>query len=146
MENNLDIIKELRELLELSIKKVISIVPQKYNSNLMNNLNTLEFDTEFDFSNSPSNINPSQCNYCLYIVHENKIIITKEYYNSIKKAYPNDYKEMLLYSIEHELLHMASAYYNKETNEIHSGFDSKDKLPEERTLTEGLTDYLALAS
>ena len=125
------------EILEL-IKLLEKVIPEKYRTNLYNNLKTLIVleveQEELDGKNVPANYDALTNTIKINYSHE-----------SIKD---NEKKKRAV--IFHELVHMASSHYDKENNIVYSGFHKIDLNNETNNfglgLTEGFTEYLATST
>lgn len=149
--------KELKykdEILLPLLEYLESIIPQECIHDLYQNLSTLKIDYHFDsdfLDEKMVDIHSLQMGS--YHVIENKIEVTKaglkfiwEYfhdYSDFKKLFGNEVGVVLL----HELCHMVSSRYDKESNMIMCGFDvysaSDDFETIHRGLTEGMTEFVS---
>ena len=128
------------------------IIPEKCKSNFYNNLKTLQIDLNLDVELKNDNEKSSYITSGGYNTKNNKISMNPENINILKTISkdtndPNTFfwknfnKDLL-----HELFHMASSNYDKETEISLCGFD---KYPVDniydlnRGLTEGMTEVLS---
>lgn len=122
------------------------IIPEKFRSNFYNNLKTLQIDMNLDDE-------PEEKSYTTsgeYNVRDNKIVIMDVKRLKKMSEFANDantfFWKHLNHDLLHELFHMASCHYDKETGISLCGFD---KYPDNDTydsnigLTEGMTEVLA---
>ena len=137
--------EELNELFKEAIVKVFLVVPDQYKSNLIKNMESLKIDFHGDNS-----INNKQLSFCHYSPTNNKITITEGFLDEVKKSNASNYREIVIHTIAHELIHMSSFYSDKDNNKYACGLcklemengqligDELDYL----VLTEGITDLL----
>lgn len=128
------------------------IIPEKCKSNFYNNLKTLQIELNLDVELKNDNEN----SFCItsgeYNTKDNKISMNPENIKNLKTISkdtndPNTFfwknftKDLL-----HELFHMASSNYDKETGISLCGFDkypSNNIYDSNRGLTEGMTEVLS---
>jgi len=131
------------------IQEIESIIPKEASNNFYKNLSTLKI--EIKKGEETQSTVGSSIRTCSYNPLENKIKISQEYIeyiselveeNIIQSAEPH-----IIQAWAHELLHMASTVYDKESGIIRSGFDEyKDDgtaISANRGLTEGATEDLS---
>jgi len=128
------------------------IIPEKYKTNFYNNLKTLQIELNLDVEPKTDNEKKFYTTCGGYNTKDNKIVMSPENITQIKKISnvtndPNTFfwkhfnKDLL-----HELFHMASSHYDKETRISLSGFDkypANNIYDSNRGLTEGMTEVLA---
>lgn len=128
------------------------IIPEKFKSNFYNNLKTLQIELNLDVESKNDNEKKFYTTCGGYNTKDNKIVMSPESINQIKNISkvtndPNTFfwkhfnKDLL-----HELFHMASSHYDKETGISLSGFDkypANNIYDSNRGLTEGMTEVLS---
>ncbi len=127
------------------------IIPVKYKANFYSNLKTLQIELNLDKEFSEISDTQSSTICGSYNVKENKIVILPESIFLIKevsKKVANSNAFFWKYynkDLLHELLHMASSQYDKESDVVLCGFDkypTDDRCEMNRGLTEGMTEAL----
>lgn len=128
------------------------IIPEKYKSNFYNNLKTLQIELNLDVE-PKTDVEKKFYTTCGgYNTKDNRIVISPESISQIREISkvtndPNRFfwkhfnKDLL-----HELFHMASSNYDKETGISLSGFDkypANNIYDSNRGLTEGMTEVLS---
>lgn len=128
------------------------VVPEKFKSNFYNNLKTLQIELNLDVE--PKNdVEKKFYTTCGgYNTRDNKIVISPESISQIREIskVTNDsntfFWKHFNKDLLHELFHMASSNYDKETGISLSGFDkypTNNIYDSNRGLTEGMTEVLA---
>lgn len=128
------------------------IIPDKYRTNFYNNLKTLQIELNLDVEPTKNDDSKFYTTCGGYNTKDNKIVMSPENIRKTKEISkvtndPNTFfwkhfnKDVL-----HELFHMASSNYDKETGISLSGFDkypTNNIYDSNRGLTEGMTEVLA---
>ncbi len=151
--NNIENKAYIKSLLE-GIEKGI---PIGYRKNLYRNLETLKTKLNFDadLSNIPSNEDSQENDIsATYNTRLNILEVSPSYLkfiDNLSKKYPNIddlYWKELTHTIVHELIHMASTYYDKDSGVALTGFDkypTDNESEQNRGLTEAMTEVIACA-
>lgn len=155
MNNNQNILKSIINnnkniKLDNNIKKYLeileTIIPEELRNNFYTNLSQVKIinnDNSIQKTYFGTNNNATG----KYIESSNTITILSNYiYNStIQEGYDENEAYKCIYQcLLHELIHMASSSYNKETREISSGFNNPNSL-KNTGLTEGLIETISSA-
>ena len=129
-----------------------AIIPEEFKSNFYNNLKTLQIELNLNIEPKTDDEKKFYTICGGYNTKDNKIVMSPESINQLKKISevtndPNTFfwkhfnKDLL-----HELFHMASSHYDKETGTSLSGFDkypANNIYDSNRGLTEGMTEVLS---
>lgn len=128
------------------------IIPEKFKSNFYNNLKTLQIELNLDVESKNDNEKKIYATGGEYNTKDNKIVMNSENINQIRNLSkitndPNTFFwKHFNCSLLHELFHMASSHYDRETGVSLSGFDkypSNNIYDSNRGLTEGMTEVLS---
>ncbi len=151
LDSNSKLAKFNNDTFRYMLEFIEDLIPEKYRDTFYENLKTLEIESGIEYVPLNEEESKNKLNMGGYCINYNRLVIYKhtidgltEYAKSCEnpdEVFGREINRLFF----HELLHMASSSFDKETGVITSGFGDSVSLMN-RGLTEGFTELLSMIS